>query len=983
MQADRTMAPNGLQATYPSLPSGGGSAGDEAGFESALIGGGMRPLSLASGSSPGAAAPARSAVDNGSSVQPGATGPSDAPAAPGSSGAAGDLSIPGIDDSTFQSSDPLKKWAPLVQGLPPSQQAAAEKALNRPLAAAQMLKSGDPSQKAAAKAYFDANPSLKAALDTAARGGKSDGIISDGDIDAFTSKMSDQLGRADKTVQSYQKDHPAADAQSLQMVRQTALLQANMPILSGASPDKDGNLGGYVTRDGLQAVAQNNPNLSSALRGAAGTFSQPGMFQALDQGGLTETALATHNPDGKFDEHNIIKWVKKQAPTTGGQFASMISDAATRSAVAGVNTSNLGADVFAKPQNYTGAQKAAVLVQLQTKQEQLSAGKSLRKSDDTNAAIAKHISQLSADPDVKHYLGSSIAGNEKAIIGSDPSLAQAVQNTYASDVVTGQGLQKGLDAVTKNNADKKNTKETDGSAVSDFSAEAQLDSDLSDGKTASAANVIGGNTKLTGELQSDYKQDFSQESELKQLQGQKDADLGTSMKTMEGDEKAFKGVLDPSFVQSQQSSYAQSNSQAAMSDGGSGKAVMDALGSGGKASSSDIAHAISQTNPQQLYGSAQPGLTASDTQSIVNAFLNDLKGGGSVSDASAKFDPGGKSFDPNAADGGVMAKLKSNPAAASNAQALLRNLSASALGMPGSQSTGAGAAAAGAGAAGPGATSMGGTAAQDALVGGGGGAVAATGGGASPVLGNGPVPSGDTPPKSAAEKTQEGLMYSSIGMIGGSVAAAGGNIWNNKRSGVDDSTRETAATKLKLGGDIAGGAGGVLGAAFMLPFASGDLKAGNKLDAGLSIAGGTRGIVQGGALALNAGKSIARYAKDGRFAYTSDGVSRLSSNVVSQAGEGLGRMAASAIGHVGAAAGIEAAGATAAAVGTAIAGAAGGAAEAIAAAAGPVGWAIDAAVGIGFGFEAIANAVKKAHERKDMDKTVDPTLKQYGIPTPH
>ncbi len=983
MQAVQTMAPGGLQPTYPGLPSGGGSGGDEDGFESALTGGGMPPSSLASGSSPGAAAPGRSAVDNGSSVQPGATGASAASAAaPGSSRAVGDPSVPGIDGSTFQSSDALKKWAPLVQGLPPSQQQAAEKALNRPLAAAQMLKSGDPSQKATAKAYFDANPSLKAALDTAAHGGKPDGTISDHDIDAFTSKMSDQLGRADNTVQSYQKDHPAADAQSLQMVRQTALLQANMPILSGASPDKDGNLGGDVTRNGLQAVAQNNPDLSSALRGAAGTFSQPGMFHALDQGGLTGTDLATHNPDGKFDEQNIINWVKNQAPTTGGQFASMISDAATRNAVAGVNTSNLGADVFANPHNYTGAQKAAVLVQLQTKQEQLGAGKSLRKSDDTNAAIAKDISQLSADPDVQGYLGQSIAGNEKAIIGSDPSLAQAVQNTYASDVVTGQGLQKGLDAVTKNNADKKNTKETDGSAVSDFSAEAKLDSDLSDGQTASAADVIGGNTRLTGELQSDYKQDFSQGGELKQLQGQKDADLGTSMQTMEGDEQAFKGVLDPSFVQSQQSSYAQSNSQAAMSDGGSGKAVMDALGSGGKASPSDIAQTISETDPQQLYGSAQPGLTANDTQSIVNAFLNDLKGGASVSDASAKFDPGSKSFDPNAADGGVMAKLQLNPAAASNAQTLLRNLSASALGMPGSQSTGAGAAADGAGAAGPGATSMGGTAGQDASVDG-GGAVAATGGGASPVLGNGPVPSGDTPPKSAAEKTQEGLMYSSIGMMGGSVAAAGGSYWNKKRSGVDDSTRETAAAKLKLGGDIAGGAGGVLGAAFMLPGVSADLKDGNKLDAGLSIAGGTRGIVQGGALALNAGESVARYANEGRFAYTGDGLSRLSRNVVSDAGEGLGRMAAGAVGRVGVTAGIEAAGAAGAAVGTAIGAAAGGAAEAIGAAAGPVGWAIDIAVGIGFAFEAIGNAVKKAHERKDMDNTVDPTLKQYGIPTPH
>ena len=299
-------------------------------------------------------------------------------------------------------------------------------ALNRPLAVAQMLKSGSPGQQATARAFLDANPSLKAALDTAADGGKPDGNISGDDIDAFISNMSNQLGRADNTVRTYQKNNPDADGQSLQLVRQSALLQANMPILSGASPDKNGNLGGDVTQPGLRAVARDNPGLSTALTGAASTFSQPGMFAVLDQGGLTGNDLATHNADGQFDEQNIINWVKAQAPTTGGQFASLISDAATRNAVAGIGTASFGSDMFTNPQNYSGAQKAAVLVQLQTTQQQLQAGSSLRSSDTTNQAIAKDIAQLSADPDVQSYLGQATVANEKAIIGSDPSLAGAV-----------------------------------------------------------------------------------------------------------------------------------------------------------------------------------------------------------------------------------------------------------------------------------------------------------------------------------------------------------------------------------------------------------------------------------------------------------------------------------------------------------------------------------------------------------------------------
>ncbi|MGI4801508.1 MAG: type III effector HrpK domain-containing protein, partial [Janthinobacterium lividum] len=324
------------------------------------------------------------------------------------SSATGDPADSSIDDSSCKSSsDDLKKLAPLVQGLPPAQQEAAEKAMDRPLVAARMLKDGSPAEKKAAQAYFDANPTLKTALDTAAHGGKADGNISSHDISAFIGKMSEQQNRAVNTVTQYQKDYPNADGQSLQLVRQSALLQAYMPVLQGNSPDKDGKTGKYMTQDGLRAVL-GDTGLPSVLRGAANTFSQPGMFEMLDQGGLDGHALATHNADGNVSEQNIIDWVSKQAPTTGGQFASTISDAATRGAVANVDTSQLNGDVFQNPQDYTGAQKAAVLVQLQDKQQQLQAGSDLKNNDKTNDAIQKDISQLSNDPDVQNYLAQAV-----------------------------------------------------------------------------------------------------------------------------------------------------------------------------------------------------------------------------------------------------------------------------------------------------------------------------------------------------------------------------------------------------------------------------------------------------------------------------------------------------------------------------------------------------------------------------------------------
>ncbi|MBE7212778.1 MAG: hypothetical protein INR65_17330, partial [Gluconacetobacter diazotrophicus] len=667
-------------AVLPSLPVLPDSAplpdpfGDEPGFASALRGG-MSPAPFGAlaqaqgtaspGGSPVAPFPGSAGSSNGTSGT-GATGGSATNGTAAAPGAA-DPSDPAIDDSSFQSPDDLKKLAPLVQGLPPGQQEAAEKALNRPLAAAKMLKDGSPDEKKAAQAYFDRNPALKQALDTAAHGGKADGTISSHDISAFIGEMSKQQDRSANTVTQYQKDHPNADPQSLQLVRQSALLQSYMPVLQANSTGLDGKVGDYVTQTGMKAVL-GDAGLSSALRGAVNTFSQPGMFNLLDQGGLEGHDLATHNPDGKVSEQNIIDWVSKQAPTTGGQFASTIGDAATRNAVAGVDTSELNEDVFKNPGDYSGAQKAAVLVQLQDKQQQLAAGSDLKQNDDTDKAIQKDISQLSADQDVQQYLGQAVPQGEKQIIGSDPSLGRAVAKTYQTQVLTGTMLQSGLSAVAKNNADDKNAKQTDGSAVSAFTAQTQLDADLSDGQTATAQQIVAGNVNLTSQLQGDYQRDFAQGGELKQLQNGKDADLGTSLQTTQGDEQAFEGVLDPGFVQNQAAQYAASTSTIAEQDGGSGKAVVSALKSGGKADTADIADSIAEVDPARLYGGAQTGLTANDTRALVSSFLDDLDKGSSVQAACAKFDPGSGGFDDNACDSKVMAKLQSNPAAAQGVQ---------------------------------------------------------------------------------------------------------------------------------------------------------------------------------------------------------------------------------------------------------------------------------------------------------------------------
>lgn len=48
-----------------------------------------------------------------------------------------------------------------------------------------------------------------------------------------------------------------------------------------------------------------------------------------------------------------------------------------------------------------------------------------------------------------------------------------------------------------------------------------------------------------------------------------------------------------------------------------------------------------------------------------------------------------------------------------------------------------------------------------------------------------------------------------------------------------------------------------------------------------------------------------------------------------------------------------------------------------------IGWAIDAAMAVGFGISLIVDAVKKHKVQKAFDHNVDPVLNQFGIPKAH
>ncbi|MCI1852515.1 MAG: type III effector HrpK [Ewingella americana] len=551
-----------------------------------MIAGLLRKMSdaqsgAASGTPPaptGTATPANSGVSTPQSTSPtsatsatsatSTTSSSSATSSASSSASSADADF--IDNSKYSSPEELKKYAPLVANLPPDQQLQAEKEMNRPAAAAKMAAAGGP-DAAHAKAFIDANPALKTATDVGKHGGKPDGKTTNGDYAAFANNMDKARDAAVKDVTDYQKAHPNADPQSLQMVTSAATLRASEPLVKCASLDSNGKVDSYITADSLKAIQQNNPGLSPALQQSAKTFSQPGFLYMLDQGGLEGKDLALHNPDQKISGSNIDNWIAKQAPTNSGEFASMMNDAATRNAVANVDISNLGADVFQNPQNYSGAQKAAVLVKLQQTQGQVDGGSSLRKTDKTSQALQDDIAQLQSDPDVQKFMAQAVPGQEKMMIGNDPGLSKAVNQSY-QDLISGktmdQDMQAARDSAAKANAGKKpeDQQPVDYSdAINSLNSELQLQGDLQ-GKGANlptTAQVINSRPDLKQQIQTSYDQNFTQGQAVESgLKNNSKADAKDVLADVDQKKAAYEDAIPDSVTAASEDGYAEATMKA-------------------------------------------------------------------------------------------------------------------------------------------------------------------------------------------------------------------------------------------------------------------------------------------------------------------------------------------------------------------------------------------------------------------------------------
>jgi hypothetical protein len=470
-----------------------------------------------------------------------------------------------LDECKYSTSEDLKKFEPMVANLPAEAREQAEKELNRPIAAAKLAAEGG-EFASQARAYLRANPAMATAADVGKHGGQADGKTTSGDYKAFAESLEKARDAGTKDLSQYCKDNPDADPQSLHMVISAALLRANEPIIKCADPKRapggDEKVGKFINIVGLQSLG-NNTGLSGLVKNSATMFSQPGFSDLLDQGGMEGKELAKKSADGNISSRNIDEWIRKQAPTNGGEFAKMMSSAATLNATANVDVSAFNEDIFSNPGTYSGEQKSAVMVKLQKTLESVQAGHDLRKTDKTETALQDKIAQLRGDKDVQAFLSKAIPANEATLLGSDPALRETVNKRYES-LSTGASLAKDMQAdriaATRDKDGKpiKNPKAPDysGSLLS-LTAELQLQSDLR-GPTVNvpqANEVIAGRQDLSAEVLRSYQVNFANGGKMNEGMRQTGAKPDEVLADVDQQKAAYDAVLPAEIAEVSQNAY--------------------------------------------------------------------------------------------------------------------------------------------------------------------------------------------------------------------------------------------------------------------------------------------------------------------------------------------------------------------------------------------------------------------------------------------
>ncbi len=377
------------------------------------------------------------------------------------------------------------------------------------------------------------NPALLKAIN----GGN--GPVTKDELDSFIGNAQDNLDKAVKDYEAWQKANPNAGPMATALAQSAAVLEAN-----------DTLLGGQYSAADLKNLGMQNPGLSSRLTGAAAMWSQPGMLFQLDNAGQSLGTTA----DGLVNAGNVSAWLKGGAPSSDDAAIDMINAATARGPTAGIDTSNLNSDIFAHPENYTAEQKAAALQQLVDTQTRLDFDSSPDVQladaeteeadginpnlDKTKADLQNKINTLANDPDVQKFLNDNTAQYFQGIVNADPDLKAAIK---AADqkFQTGRTLNDDLAA-----KDNQGNQVSQAVAVQSFVAQAGF-FQLANGGSPLDLTAIAKNSGSYQKILDYYDSNVVTSSDLSTMLATGDSS-DTAIANFGREVQAYGAVIDPS-----------------------------------------------------------------------------------------------------------------------------------------------------------------------------------------------------------------------------------------------------------------------------------------------------------------------------------------------------------------------------------------------------------------------------------------------------
>ncbi|WP_088346343.1 MULTISPECIES: type III effector HrpK domain-containing protein [Rhodomicrobium] len=561
-----------------------------------------------------------------------------------------------LDQTRYSTPEALKVWDDLTAGMSEEDKARLKAVWNRPLAAAQMLSenweawgmnkgrnfgdlSGLPPEAQAALKFITDNHSLINALDVGG-GDTQDNTITHAEVDAFIEKYKADIKTAGAAYKAYVEKNGNAGDLSKSLARDAALVAANRVIIG------EGHT--YLNSQQLSAFADANPGLSEDVRNAARLWSNPGMLRQLDMAGDNP---ATSKNDGTFGVENVKQWLGNYAPKSDAEFINLLNGAATLSMVDGVDTSKLGPDVFAHPENYDGKTKAAVMMQLLSAVGTLEAGVKSElwnpygsdnginpNKDKVKADLLAKIELLANDKDVQTYLADGRAQALQSLVNADPNLKSQIANYYDGKFAEGGGLNDILAM-----KDDKGNPISLSQGVQTFAMQGQiLHMALGREGKPDLAGIVG-RSGHEGEIRQYYLDNIVSGKSLK------DAIAGgtgveTALSNFSADVAAFNMVLDPQLV-ADNAGKLETNLVDIVSDEIFGTSTQEeflaAFGDGnGNLDETKLRAALDEAqrdNPQMFTDASG---TRISTDAIVGAFRgvwDDVRQGAKLTDALAKL----------------------------------------------------------------------------------------------------------------------------------------------------------------------------------------------------------------------------------------------------------------------------------------------------------------------------------------------------------